>query len=136
PRVPAAQVFGETCVVFHAPVDLEEERPRASTRTRTSTIQEDRMTNVRQFAEGLIQYLRGVVGAGEPGTGPYGESADTARIASEREALQAERESVRAEKIEQQIQRFKNQGLLRATEDAESIARAILGVSVTSVVQF
>src|SRR5437870_13417486 len=84
--------------------------------------------NVRQFAEGLIQYLRGVMGGGD-------EPVE-ARFAAERASIEAEREALRTRQIDQQIGDLKRHGLLRGTDAAEGLARAILQFSLTNVIQF
>jgi hypothetical protein len=135
PRVPSAQVFGDGVVgslgdwvignvMLEFPNDLTTQRPDGPI-----TYKEETMTSVRQFAEGLMQYIRGALGGGE-------ETPETERLAAERAQLAAEREAVRARKVEQQIAEFKRQGRLRATDRAEGLARAILLFEETNVVPF
>jgi hypothetical protein len=89
---------------------------------------EDRgMSSVRQFGEGLIQYIRGVMG---------GTESDSSRFAQEREALAAERESIRNQRVDSEIAELKRLGLLKATESAEGMAREILKAGLGSVVTF
>lgn len=114
PRVASAQVFAEGWAVFHTDDLFQEER---------------KMTSIRQFAEELIQYLRGVIGSGADMSEGAGFAEERARLAAERRALQ-ERE------VEQQIVELKRRGLLRATEAAEGMARSILRCGLTNVVQF
>ena len=86
-------------------------------------MEEDKMT-VRQFAEGLMAYLRGFTG-GEVATG----SAATVDFAVERAKLEAER-------TDRQVLDWKREGKLRATERAESLARTLLSSGPDSLVQF
>ncbi|HXG24501.1 MAG TPA: hypothetical protein VNJ09_08115 [Chthonomonadales bacterium] len=114
PRVVSAQVFAEGWVVFHNDDLFQEER---------------KMTSIRQFAEGLIQYLRGVIGSGA-------DRFEEAGLAEERTRLAAERRAFQEREVEQQIIELKQRGLLRATEAAEGMARSILRFGMTNVVQF
>src|SRR5258706_411473 len=115
-------VFGGGTVVFHGVikdggrglgVGAWEYLPNPQPLT-PNTHKEERM-NVRQFAEGLIQYLRGVmVGGDEPGE---------ARFAAERASIEAEKEALRGRQIDQQIGDLKRHGLLRGTDAADGLAR-------------
>src|SRR5258708_31743341 len=86
---------------------------------------EERM-NVRQFAEGLIQYLRGVMGGGD-------EPVE-ARFAAERASVEAEKEALRARQIEQQVGDPERRGLLRGAGPADGLERAMMQFSFTNVI--
>lgn len=108
------------------------------------TEREEGMSSVRQFAEGLIAHLRGVIGSGEEvadGDGSAGQRAaeglqPVEQFAEERAALERERLELQARQVEQQVADLKRQGLLRGTEKAEELAKAILQFCVTNVVLF
>ncbi|HZO90533.1 MAG TPA: hypothetical protein VFB38_19555 [Chthonomonadaceae bacterium] len=122
PRVKSAQVFSETGVVeFTVPELFAGERGTM-------------MTGVRQFAEGLMVYLRGFLG-GEEGK-EADRAGEAARFALEREQMAEERARFRVERVEQQIREWKRQGCLRATERAERLARTLLMRGEESLVEF
>jgi hypothetical protein len=133
PRVAAARVFSGGQILFEAGLCVQAFRrsgvqDRMDYEDEGDSMREDRqMSSVRQFGEGLIQYIRGVMG---------GTESDSARFAQEREALEAERESIRDQRVEAEIGELKRQGLLRATESAEGMAREILKAGLASVVKF
>lgn len=115
PRVAQAQVFCETDVVqFMVPGVFAAGKGARET-----------MTSVRQFAEGLIAYLRGFLG-GEEGKEPGEAAGESVEFAQERERMTQELAAFRAERVEQQLAEWKRQGWLRATERAEQLARALL----------
>ncbi len=107
------------------------------------------MSSVRQFAEGLIGYLRGAAGIEErygvsdtsntsdildlAGNGAAGEAVS---FAEERARLEGERAQIRRERADQQIMEWKRQGRLRGTEAVETMARILLMDTAGSVVQF
>ena len=105
--------------------------------------EERRLSSVRQFAEGLIAHLRGVIGSGEEAVEGGQDSERAAetlqpieQFAEERAALERGRSDLQARQVEQQVADLKRQGLLRGTEKAEALAKAILQFCVTNVVQF
>ncbi len=177
PRVAGARVFSEDRVVFEVEGVVPSPRPSATplpirqgeghkrdvwcvdcgvqdSLGQSSQLlvekEERRLSSVRQFAEGLIAHLRGVIGSGEEaadGDGSAGQAAEAVRsveeailpveqFAAERAALERERLELQARQVEQQVADLKRQGLLRGTEKAEGLARAILQFCVTNVVQF
>ncbi len=131
PRVARAQVFrddgsqvrvdeqgaGETsCAYFYAEISELKEVGEVN--------------SVRQFAEGLIGYLRGV-------TAHEGEiSPAEITMSEERAAIDNARRALQGERVEQQILAFKQQGLIRAGNQAESAARAILESGSGETVRF
>ncbi len=122
PRVANAQIFGDTgVVVFEA--NLPEEKGGEGT-----------MTSVRQFAEGLMAYLRGVAGSGEESGDALNPGSAVSEFAAEREHLARERAAMRAERADQRILEWKRQGRLRASEPVETLARTLLlnGEGVTT----
>lgn len=125
PRVANAQVFAENagarpdgCARFVSPLFAADVKG-----------EEKNMTSVRQFAEGLMQYVRGAVG---------NEPLEPAQFAGDQEQahLRAEREALALERAEREIEELKRRGLLRATGQVESLASALLRFGVTNVVQF
>ncbi len=119
PRVASAQVFSDTDVV-HFSVDvsfsiLEKER--------------ESMGSVRQFAEGLMAYLRGVTDR-EPADI---ESSETTLFAEE---MRKERDSLRAERARQQVWDWKRRGWLRGSQRAEELAQTLLSGGEANVVKF
>ncbi len=88
------------------------------------------LNSVKQFAEGLMGYLRGV-------TAPEGDIPSTEiSMSEERAAIARDRRALQSERVDQQIMAFKQQGLIRATEQAESAARTILESGSNSTVRF
>ena len=129
PRVANAQVFGWN---HRGAEDTERNatgRESAPVRFTTEAIFEEggqeMMTSVKQLAEGLIGYLRGVTG-----------EEITQTFAAERQELEAERARLREERVGQQVLEWKRQGRLRATEKAETLARTLLLHGDSSVVAF
>jgi hypothetical protein len=129
PRVAGAQVFGGERALFHTEKILEEtmdetrgEGAPQEERMRSEQGEPlpERRASVRQFAEGLMQYLRGFLHAGE----------------AERQRLEWEREALTEQQTELQIQAFKQGGLLRAAPRAEEIARTMLRFGQGSSVLF
>jgi hypothetical protein len=111
PRVASAQVFSEGVLVAELALSDEED---------------DGMLGVRQFADGVVQYIRSALGsAGE------GEA-----LASEREEVRRQREELEAARVEGDLERLKRRGLLRASESTQEMARAILRFGSASVVRF
>ncbi len=142
PRVANAQVFSGGRILFEVPgvqvfgcSGVQEDGTTGDTggTAKTSIIEkEDRqLSSVRQFAEGLIQYIRGAAGGSDSG-----DSADSVKLAQERAALEVERESIRNQRVETEVGELKRLGLLKATESAEGMARAILKTGFASVVTF
>ncbi len=82
------------------------------------------MSSVKQLAEGLMGYLRGVSGE-EP-----------LNFAEERAALDAERAKLRTEWADRQIVEWKRQGKIRGSERAAELARTLLMQDEASVVTF
>jgi hypothetical protein len=128
PRVAGARVFAsnpqakpEGCALFESPCVFQ---------TGDGT-EEEKMVSVRQFADGLMQYMRGVLGPDSPQ--PEQFSRD---FAAERAQLDAEREALATERAERRIESLKRRGLIRATPEVEAIASALLRFGVTNVVQF
>jgi len=111
PRVKNAQVFAQASVVRFEGAEFYGEEEKV-------------MGSARQFAEGLIGYLRGVI---------RDEPID---FAEERAAMTAEREEIAKERTLQQIGQWKREGKLRATETVEKIAGILLGVGGGNVVAF
>jgi hypothetical protein len=108
PRVADARVFGQGTAYF------------------MGTWQEGQeMAGVRQFAESVVQFVRSRMA---------GLGADEA--CAEREAAERDRAELRRLRVERQMQDFKERGLVRGTEEATSIASALLSISDTSVTQF
>jgi hypothetical protein len=112
PRVAGAQVFGGERALFHTGELLEETTEESSggsapqeeiMRSERGEPLLERRSGVRQFAEGMMQYLRSFLSVGE-----------------------SEREALTEQQVEQQMQAFKRGGLLRAAPRAEEIARTIL----------
>lgn len=111
PRVAAAQVFSEDMLVAERALADEED---------------EGMSGVRHFAEGVVQYIRAALGsAGEEGA-----------IASEREEMRRQREELEAARVEDRLERFKRRGLLRAAEEPQAMARAILRFGGAPLVRF
>lgn len=108
PRVADARVFGQGTAYF------------------MGTWQEGQeMAGVRQFAESVVQFVRSRMA---------GLGAEEA--CAEREAAERDRAELRRLRVERQMQDFKERGLVRGTEEATSIASALLSISDTSVTQF
>ena len=84
----------------------------------------DTMSSVKQLAEGLIGYLRGV------------SSEEPQSFAVERAALDAERAQLRTEWADRQIMEWKRQGKIRGSEKAAELARTLLTQDDSSVVAF
>ena len=112
PRVKNAQVFACDSIVQFTVGDIFLEEEKA-------------MGNVRQFAEGLIGYLKGVI-----------REEPVVDFAEERAAIVSEREAIAKERTVQQIGQWKREGKLRATEMVEQIAGILLGVGGGNVVAF
>ena len=72
------------------------------------------MSSVKQLAEGLIGYLRGV------------SSEEPQSFAAERAALDAERTQLRTDWADRQITEWKRQGKIRGSERAAELARTLL----------
>lgn len=107
PRVAEARVFGENRVCFHSEALFKEEQ----------------MSSVKTFAEGLIRYVRQAIGTDEtPGQEPS--------------ELEQARETLRRERTEGRIAEFKRQGLLRATDKVEGLARVLLMSGEENVIRF
>jgi len=133
PRVPAARVFGEGPVLFHAELaggTNKDGRPTEGMRGPSPAHGRwwgwgtgGDMSGVRQFAEGLIQHIRTALGAGD---------SEEARFA----AGWRELEALRARQVDQEVEGLKRRGLLRATEEAQDLARALLGFGLTNVTHF
>lgn len=111
PRVANAQVFGRNDVVSFCVTDVYREEGKG-------------MTGVRQLAEGLIGYLKGVA------------QDEPTEFAEERARLQQEKDRLAQERIGQQIGQWKREGKLRATETTEQLATALLGVDAGAAVTF
>ncbi|MEP6756639.1 MAG: hypothetical protein ABJA67_14130 [Chthonomonadales bacterium] len=109
PRVANAQVFSDGRLVS---VELDWEN------------EEGKMSSVKQFAEGLIQHIRGAVG-GESGA-----------IQEERDSLARERAALSRESAERKLEQFRREGKIRPTEKAVGIARALLASGDGAVVTF
>jgi hypothetical protein len=135
PRVANAQVFRSPCTPTHLPTQKERNREGddsggqvvRNTADFTVRLEEggEQMTGVRQFAEGLAGYLRGFLGQEISGKeAPFAET-----FARERAQWQEER-------AERQILDWKRQGLLRATERAETLARTLLMEGESEAVRF
>lgn len=60
----------------------------------------------------------------------------TEETCAEREAAERDRAELRRLRVERQVQEFKERGLVRGTEEAASLASALLAVSDTSVTLF
>ncbi len=119
PRVAGAQVFSNSDIV-HFSLEmsfavLEKEK--------------EPMGSVRQFAEGLIAYLRGVTDR-EP---TDMESSETALFAEE---MRKEREVLRGERAKQQLWDWKRRGWLRGTHRVEELAQTLLSTGEANVVKF
>lgn len=123
PRVPSAQVFRRDALMIvcrdldaHASPDAsagEKEVPDVT---------------VRQLADSLIQYLRGVASSQD--------DARPERFASERSELEKERADLLRQRARQQVQELKQRGLIRAGGDAEHLAAALLSVPGPHTVVF
>lgn len=122
PRVAAAQVFSDRAeprAFFESPPIFDES---------DHSVKERKMVSVRQFAEGLMHYVRGVLG-GEPEEFSASGAGDLAR-------LQAERDALATERARGEVEALKRRGLLRASPEAEEMACSLLRVGGASVVQF
>ena len=82
------------------------------------------MSSVKQLAEGLIGYLRGVT------------NEEPQSFAAERAALDAERAQLRIEWADRQITEWKRQGKIRGSERAAELARTLLMQDDASVTTF
>ena len=122
PRVAAAQVFSGQLARFDCPVFGGAVSERLAPCDSRLYAEEEGMTGVRQFADGVIQYIRGAMGAGE--------------ASSEPEELAAARQTLEGERAEQRLGELKRRGLMRATPEAEDLARAILCSGPSALVAF
>jgi hypothetical protein len=132
PRVKSAQVFSNVqpgdIVDCRLSIDAYEDGVRKQLMGlpgdgRVLSLKEaEEMTSVRQFAEGLMGYLKGVV---EEGTVQVG-----------RQELAQERELFHQEQTDAMVLDLKRRGLLRASESACEAARALLAIQDTNVTQF
>ena len=130
PRVAAAQVFSDGRVLFEAELDVSRKDAKTQRDAKDDMKEDGQLSSVRQFAEGLIQYIRGATGSSDSA------ESDSVKFAQERAALEVERESIRSQRVETEVAELKRLGLLRATESAEGMARAILKTGFSSVVTF
>jgi len=121
PRVAAAQVFSDLAeprALFETPPIFDDAVHPAKER---------KMVSVRQFADGLMHYVRGVLGA---------ETEEFSAGSGVLAQVQAEREALADERAQMDVDALKRRGLLRATPAAEEMARSFLKFGVTNVVQF
>lgn len=132
PRVASAQVFGgkpgaqpSGRALFMSPALFPEG---------AGEWEEADMVSVRQFADGLMQYVRGVLG-GEAGDSAASEQFSQGSSA-ERAQIKADREALAKERAEHEIETLKRKGLLRATAEVHSMACLLLQFGVTNVVPF
>jgi len=123
PRVAKAQVFRQNPVLFVIHQLDARMAPAASSGEKEVT----QMT-VRQLADSLIQYLRGVISTQDEG--------QSARFAAERNELEKARVLLLHQRAEQQIRDLKQQGLIRAGGEAERLATALLTLPELSTVAF
>ena len=84
------------------------------------------MSGVRQFAEGLMQYLRGFVGNGET----------EVSVAAQFQELRNERDRLQEERVSDRLREWKREGRLHGSPEAESLARALLLSGDASLVNF
>jgi hypothetical protein len=131
PRVASAQVFSSIEPAATAQPDGRALFVSPSLFAEPGRTEEKEMGSVRQFAEGLMQYIRGVVGSEAAESGQFSQTAG-----QEQEQLRLEREALALERAEREIEDLKRRGLLRATEQVEALASTLLRFGVTNVVRF
>jgi hypothetical protein len=129
PRVATAQVFGSQSGA-QPPGRALFVSSALFTSSGDETEEAD-MVSVRQFADGLMQYVRGVLGGESPDSEMFSRD-----LTGERAQIAADRESLAKERAEHEIESLKRKGLIRATNDVESMAGSLLRFGVTNVVQF
>ncbi len=136
PRVASAQVFNDngndnanlgaqpSCrALFHSsPLFGQGE---------TETEEERDMVSVRQFADGLMLYVRSMLGAEAGNTEEFSRA-----LSAERTQLSTERDMLQSERVGQKIEEMKRRGLIRATDETQELAKSLLLFGVTNVVQF
>ncbi|MGC8668560.1 MAG: hypothetical protein ACP5VE_10655 [Chthonomonadales bacterium] len=123
PRVPTAQVFGGGTLVFTSYDLLTHTSPELPAGEK-----EVPAVTVRQLADSLVQYLRGVASTQE--------DARPEQFASERAELEKERAQLLHERAQHQIRELKQRGLIRAGGNAELLAAALLTVATPHTVAF
>ena len=100
--------------------------------------EELKMVSAKQFAEGLIGYLRTFIGDGkssEENTRNEASSTEST-FAAEQARFAEERSLFRQEKAENELRQLKQQGFIRATELAENSAKALLVFGQEASIKF